>query len=198
MNATRRRLAIVAVAAALLVTTSAGCGVSTQERPQRIDPSDVPFGLLQARRPVVSVPAGATADLIVYFVGPAGLGTALRELRGIGTAKDALDALAAGPTQDEARAGLRSALVPRSISDVRVAAGQATVDLDPEFLQLGRTEQALALAQVVFTLTGLDAIDRVRFLVAGESLPVTVAGGRTTTAPIGRDQVVVPEVPRGG
>jgi germination protein M len=193
MSPTRLRRATVAATMVIAATVLAGCGVSTQTTQREIEPSDVPFGLMQSRRPTTtSAPPGTASDIVVYFVGTSGLGAAVREQRGNATAEDALDALAAGPTDGEARAGFRSALVPGSIDDVRVANGLARVDLDPEFLQLGRTEQALAIAQIVFTLTELETVDRVRLLVGGEPLPVAIVTGRTTTAPIDRDQVVVP------
>jgi germination protein M len=185
----------VLVASAVTAVLVAGCGgVSTQGTPRAIQPSDVPFGLLQTNRPTPAPTLpGATEDLVVYFAGPNGLSSVVREQRGAATATDAVDGLTAGPTDEEARAGLHSALVRRTVDGVRVASGVATVDLDSEFLQLGRSEQAFAIAQLVFTLTELDNVERVRLRVGGESLPVATVSGRATTAPIGRNQVVIPD-----
>jgi hypothetical protein len=190
------RIGAVAALLALVAGVTAGCGVATQSTPRRIPPSDVPFGLLRARdSTTTSVPTGATSELVVYLVGPDGLAPVTRDVRGTPTARDSADALTTGPTSDEAHAGYRSALVPGAIEEIRVANGKATVELDPEFLQQGRLEQALAIAQMVLTLTELDTVDRVRFLVGGEPLAVAQDNGRTTTAPISRDQVAVPPLP---
>jgi hypothetical protein len=192
MESRTRRLATAIVVITVAVAV-AGCGVSTQSTPRVIEPSEVPFGLMEATRsPPTSPPRGAAVRLGLYFVGPSGLATVVRELQRAPTPGEAADALMAGPTSAEAHAGYRSAVVPGAIKDVEVNGGVATVELDSEFLQQGRLEQALAIAQIVFTLTGVENVTRVRFFVDDEALPVAQSNGRTTTEPIGRDRVVIP------
>jgi germination protein M len=196
VSTSRTRLRAVAATVSLLLVVATGCGVSSQSSPQRIQPKDVPFGLLRSRdSTTTSMPPGATTELGVWFVGPDGLTSVVREVRDGPTGRDLVDALTAGPSADEAHAGYRSALVPRSIDDVRIADGLATVELDAEFLQLGRVEQGFAIAQIVYTLTELNSVDRVRLLVDGEPLPVVQTNGRTSAAPISREDVVIPKAP---
>ena len=86
------------------------------------------------------------------------------------------------PDIDEA-AGLRSAL-PFGLSiDVSVERGVATVDLDPTFLLVvSGSEQRLAVAQIVLTLTRRAGIGQVTF--TSDSQPINVPrGGGDLTAP---------------
>lgn len=182
------------VAAAVVVAALAGCGVTTQAEPEVINRDEVPFGLLKPSegRGTAPAPAEATVSTVVYFVAPGGLAASLREARGPLDAAIVLDLLARGPTAAEARAGLRSALVPDGAVRVAVDNGRAIVGLGPEFLQLSRAEQGLAVAQIVYTLTELENVSGVRFEASGQRLTVPVRGGDPTSRPIDRSQVVIP------
>lgn len=182
--------------AGVLVLALGACGVAAQGTPQVFPPEDVPFGLLvRDEGATTTTVSQGGASVVVYFVGSQGLAAAIRDLYEPASPEDALAALVSGPTAVEARAGLRSALVPDVEAGVSVRDGTATVALDPEFLRLSRVEQALAVAQVVYTLTEFPEVVAVRFRVDGAPLAISVRDGAPTTGPIGRPQVVIPLVP---
>jgi len=78
---------------------------------------------------------------------------------------------------DEERAGLSSSIpAGTTLNGITVADGIAVIDLSSEFVSGGGTlSMTSRLAQVVFTLTRLDTVDGVRFLIDG--VPTTVFGG---------------------
>jgi spore germination protein GerM len=87
-----------------------------------------------------------------------------------------MEALVTGPTEDE-RAGVPSisSAIPEgtSVIGVEVEEDLARVDLSDEFDDGGGSFSMFArLAQVVYTLTRIDGIEQVEFLIEGE--PVTV------------------------
>ncbi|MDH4119458.1 MAG: GerMN domain-containing protein [Acidimicrobiia bacterium] len=100
-----------------------------------------------------------------------------------------LRALLAGVSADEAEAGLSTAipgdtlLLGLSISD-----GTATVDLSREFEQGGGSFGMLSrLAQVVYTITQFDTVDRVVFWLDGEPVTVFSGEGILLEDPVTRD-----------
>jgi hypothetical protein len=91
----------------------------------------------------------------------------------------ALEFLLAGPAPGEAEAipGMSSAIPEgTTLNGVTVESRTATVDLSAEFTSGGGSLSMMGrLAQVVFTMTGFDDVDGVRFLIDG--VPTTVFGG---------------------
>lgn len=190
----RRAFTVAILLGGMLLT--AGCGVTTQDSPKSISPEDVPFGLLRESPPASTAPkAGSSSALLLYFVGPGGLVPVPREVAGDGSARTAVSALLQGPTSAEAQGGIRSALPPDAEAQVTVRDRRATVDLDSNYLELSQVEQGLAVAQLVYTLTGVDEVDTVRFRVAGNRLTISVRDGTPTSDPVSRDQVVIPRLP---
>lgn len=104
-------------------------------------------------------------------------------------ASAALHALLAGPSADEAMAGIVS-LVPAGteLNGVDVQGSVATVDLSSEFESGGGTlSMTLRIAQVVYTATAIDGIDMLRFRIDGE--PRTTIGGEGVMVDgVGREQ----------
>ncbi len=91
--------------------------------------------------------------------------------------RGALSALFTGPTSAEQAQGLASAVPTGTrLLGVKLADGLATVDVSQEFASGGGTLSLQArLAQVVFTATQFDNVERVNFLMDGD--PLTVLGG---------------------
>lgn len=93
------------------------------------------------------------------------------------TPADAVRALLAGPSAEDADAGLVS-LVPAGtrLRGVTVSGSQAVVDLSAQFDSGGGNLSVMGrVAQVVFTVTQFDGIDTVRFSIDG--VPVTELTG---------------------
>lgn len=156
--------ALVAGALAL-----AACGVPTDDQPR-----DVPSG---ERAELGVAGGGATGsagrDPQVFLLGST---RAKETLAGAPravppTLTGVLAAMLAGPSAEEQARRLRSAVPSGTrLRSARVGEdGVATVDLDATFDQSQGDAQRKAVAQVVFTATGIDGVDAVRLLVEGKS-----------------------------
>jgi hypothetical protein len=174
------RLAAVLVAV-LLLGPLAGCGVGAQERNE---PAPLPEVLPTPPRPPGS---GGGEDLVVYLVSGASLSPVRRavpERR----PQDAVDQLLAGPTRAEVLSGLRTALSPQHLSVLTGPdpGGTVTVTVTRGFTGIGRGNQLLATAQVVFTVTELPGVQAVRVTADGSPVEVPTDEG-LSAEPVGRE-----------
>lgn len=185
MRGLRHRTGRVA-AVACSIAAVVGCGVSTEPTPTRIDASDVPYGLLDA----ASAPATTRAigpSVAVFLVAEDRLVEVARSVDADATLEDLVAVVADGPTSAEASMGLASALPEGHVAAVTSTRGVAVVDLRPSFATLGGRDQALAIAQVVVTLTGRPGIGRVAFTLDGTGIEVPRGDGALTTDALARD-----------
>jgi hypothetical protein len=182
-----RRGSVAAVATALVLLVSA-CGVPTHDAAHKVDTKDVPFELLDERAgPPVRDAFGDTEKLI-YFARDRRLVPTSRKLPPDSSLSRILDALGRGPNRNEVEAGLRSTLPDESrFPEVGIARGTATVDLDRRFTSLSGEDQVIALAQLVYTITGQPGIGLVRFTLDGRPTEVPRANGELTSGPVSRD-----------
>ena len=107
------------------------------------------------------------------------------------TLESAIGALRAGPRFTDTQAGLRSA-IPSSemIESATVQSGTATITLAPSFLTLPGTEQILAVAQIVYTVTNLPGTGLVEFRLGDRPLSVPTSDGQPSRGPLSRDDYV--------
>ena len=141
-----------------------------------------------------SASAGGTTVVRAYFyldgpMGSAGLVPVAREIPEqltVGTA--ALEALLAGPTNDETAAGVASAVPAGSrLLGLAIADGVATVDLSTEFDSGGgSTSIFVRLGQVIYTLTQFPTVQAVRFQIDGRLVTVFSSEGLIIDSPLGR------------
>jgi hypothetical protein len=179
-----------AIAGFIALTLLAGCGVRGESSETRIEPDDVPFELLE---PTPSVgqsapdgPGGPGGQATIFLDGGAGLVPVVRELDEPARPADVLRALVAGPTPEEEAFGVQTAITSgKAALSVRTDGTLAVVELGDAFFSQG-ADQVTALAQIVFTLTGLEPITRIRFLVGAEPAEVPRADGVLTAEPVGR------------
>jgi spore germination protein GerM len=185
VSARRSGLTVLAVALTMFV---AACGVPTHDAAHEVDPKEVPFQLLDERAgPPVQNPFGAE-EKIIYFARDRRLVPTGRKLPPDAPLSRILDALGRGPNRNEVDAGLRSTLPDESrFPGVSVSRGTATVDLGPRFTALSGEDQVIALAQLVYTITGQPGIGLVRFTLDGRPTEVPRANGELTAAPVSRD-----------
>jgi spore germination protein GerM len=110
------------------------------------------------------------------------------------TAAAALEALLAGPTDDEAAsAPALSTQIPEGteLLDVTIADGVATVDLSAEFAaDDDSAAAAMRVAQVVFTVTRYDDVTSVLFEQEGAPVAVQTSQGDLVDRPVTRDDYV--------
>src|SRR5581483_8942546 len=144
----------------------AACGVQPDRTASVENDRNVPFDLLD--RSASTAPATTVVDRTtdVYLVD----GDHLRAVHRPATSDPAalVAALVQGPTADEGTTGLRTAV------------------LGPAFTTVNVDQQILALGQLVFTLTSLPGVNRVRFQLDGETTKVTRADGSTVTGAVSR------------
>ncbi|WP_222195026.1 GerMN domain-containing protein [Modestobacter italicus] len=171
-----RRPLVLLVALVLLL---AGCGVGTQDSPERLTLTEAPTA-----RP--SSPGPGTVELEVFFV----RGTRLEPVSRSAPSLDAetlLEVLVAGPTRTEVLAGLRTAIAPQTPTvPTGLAERRLEVDLPRELTDVTGGNQLLTVAQLVWTLTTLPTVDEVRFTSGGVPVEVPTDAG-LTGAPVDRD-----------
>jgi spore germination protein GerM len=171
-----RRRGALAWSLALLVLV--GCGVPTDDAARRISPNRLPDALRPAGSTTTTLVV-AMANVEVYFVRNGRLVPVEHEVEAPTTPTKAVAALTAGPAQDDPT-GLRSAIPDAQvIVDVDVQAGTATVELSDAFDQVQTPDQALAIGQLVLTLTHLRGVGQVRFDLGGTSVAVPLPDGKT-------------------
>lgn len=171
----RRWLAL----AGLLAMTS--CGLPASGKVQRIDPSTVPYGLL-ARQVATPSPPQAGPRVAVYLVDGDHLVARQRQITGLNVPAEALRSLLAGPTPTESAHGLASDIPAQThLYSLDLQGTVATVDLSATFGTAGGSQQVLAVAQIVYTVTASRYIDAVRFSLSGR--PIEVPNGTGSLAP---------------
>jgi hypothetical protein len=199
----RVRAAAVVAAVGLAVMT-AGCGVRPDHTARTLAADQVPYGLLDqapvGAPPVTAPVAVAKVNVAVYFLTGERLQPAPRSVAEPATPLRAVNALLDGPNEEEAVAGLRTAINPATEAVVtRPAPELVAVDLSTAFAAVPTQEQRLALAQIVFTVTGLPGVKGVRFTLAGAPVEVPLPDGTLTSSPVGRNAFAnVAPLPAGG
>ncbi len=173
----RARLITIAVFAVFACT---GCGVSAESSPH---------SLTAGSDPTVAPPAGTVTRLSsVFLVRVNGLVVAHRPVPVPVTLARIVQALLSGPTSAEAERGLRSAIpATLSLHKLSEAGGTVTIDFSQGLGAIDSTEQSLALAQLVYTVTERSGVNQLRVLVDGQSVEVPRADGTLTNGNLSRD-----------
>lgn len=178
--------------AGLLVSGLPGCGVPTQESPQVIEPSSVPYDLLAPGTPKPDsqrTPPQTPATATIYFVTGDDILTAVRRSVPGSTARERADKLlgllARGPTPAEQTGSLRSALPTGVRLSVAGLDGDLiTVDLSGELGGGTAEENITAVAQIVLSVTSLEGVGRVRLTVNRQPVDGPRGDGTLTGAPL--------------
>ncbi len=182
MRGILRTLVAITVLAALLAVGPVAC--VRQAEPEPPAPEPVP-----APEPEPEPEPAEDVSLRVYFVRGERLGVAVREVPAtVAVAAASIEELLGGPTGEEAEAGLASE-VPEGteLLGVDVADGVATVDLSADFASGGGSlSMQLRVAQIVFTLTQFDTVERVAFMLDGEPVDAIGGEGIMVDPPVGR------------
>ncbi|MGY2066968.1 GerMN domain-containing protein [Blastococcus sp. SYSU DS0619] len=182
----RHRLRAAGALGAVLAVT-ASCGVPTGEGPSTIAPGDVPYGLAAPTPAPSAVPSSVVGQTgWAYFVGgDEALVPRARET-GAGTPEERLgellSALSAGPTEEEQREQLSTALPSgTTLSVTGIDAATATIDLSGT-APLSASRRAVA--QIVLTATSLPGVAAVLLTSGGEPVEAPLPSGALTDAPL--------------
>lgn len=142
------------LATALLLFAFTGCGAGEEARPAAAKTTDAAEGTLEvwlAREGALFLAERGTANQ-----------TAI--------GGEAVEALLAGPSPAEEAAGIGTAIPEGSeLLGLEIDDGVATADMSEEFASgAGSSVELLRLAQLVYTLTQSESVDRVSLLIEGE------------------------------
>jgi Sporulation and spore germination len=182
----RRRVRLVVFGGFLAVSgVAAACGVSPDSSASRIEPTDVPFGLLDDEPTTTSVGSGRVTN--VYLLTEDRLVAVERTVPKENDLADLLEVVVSGPSEVEQSLGITSAIPAGTVASVTSSRGIAEVDLTAAFGDVRSREQLLALGQIVYTLTGQPGIGGVRFTLEGEEITVPLADGTLSDDPLARD-----------
>lgn len=169
------------------------CGVPADGSARPIDPGRIPFGLAEATSTTTTVAgagdveAGVTGQLVrLYFAADNQFVVVERTLPVV-TLERVVDALAGGPRESDGVLGARSVIGVEDIQSVTLKAGIATVSLTSRFPELPPSEQRLAVAQLVLTLTSRPGVGQVAFSLEDKSVDVPRADGSITRGNVSRD-----------
>jgi len=193
MTRSIRTVGAVVLVVLLALVALVSCGVSSQGEATRIEPEDVPFGLLEDQPTTTAVAAGRSTT--VYLLSEDKLIPVARTVPSDAGLADLLTEVITGPTEVEQTLGITSAVPSGSVSSVDASRGIAEVDLASSFGDIRSGDQILALGQIVYTLTGQPGIGGVRFTVEGEEVTVPLSDGRLSDDPLSRDdfRAIAPE-----
>lgn len=180
------RLLAAALALSAVVEGVSGCGLSENSAPRAIATSDIPSELID-EAPSSSTTLGqspSTASVTVYYLalqdGITRLTAVPREVVDPTRPKDRIEALLTPPTPDEQEAGITTSIPADTVllnTDLDESSGELTIDLSTSLFDVQGEELRNAFAQIVWTITELDVVSRVRFLVDGVSIRVPDEGG---------------------
>jgi hypothetical protein len=178
---TGRRLALVT--AAVAIAALAGCGVPPEREPRPIDPPRGPFQAL-ASTPPAATATGSIPERL-FLVKDGMLVAVTRRVEREPTVDELVADLLNGPTDSEGDAGITSALLGgQVISDVRVDSGRASVELAEPIEGAARTDEVLAYAQLVCTLTARPDVSGVVFTRDRQAVGVPRADGSLSPGPL--------------
>lgn len=172
---------LVAALAVASVSVPAACGVPTDRRPRPLSKEAVPFGLLDSTSSttttVVANPA-TSATVEIFLVTEDRLVAVTRQVAAPPTPAATVGRLLRGPTPEERASGVRTAISAGAEVHVQTEKARTVrLDLDRSFVELEGREQILALAQLVFTATGLHDVEAVAFTLEGQQVEVPTADG---------------------
>jgi hypothetical protein len=182
----RRRGQVLAGLCGLgLATVVAGCGLPTDSSPRDIPPE---FALDAVPSTVAPVVPSATGPRAYFLSGPPGqLGTLLpvsRQVESDGIIQSLFDGL----TTAEQSRGLRTAIPEDTeLLEARVLPdGTARIDVSDEIFAATDEATTEAVAQIVFTATGLPRASQVELLVDGERRAWPLGNGSSADGPLTR------------
>jgi hypothetical protein len=174
----RRLTLLLAVPVAVLATVLCGCGISLQQGPEAI-------AIRPSRVAVSTPPSVGPAIDTVFLVRGTRLQAVRRRTTRAGDVREVLGLLTGGPTPAEAAGGTRTALAPQPISVLGLSdSGVLTLGVTRQFTGVVGTDQLLAVAQVVWTVSQFPWVDGVRFVTGDEPLEIPTDHGlvqRTVT-----------------
>lgn len=170
----------------LMALVASACSTGTDANPNVISKKDVPFGLLRHTPPQ---PASAfpARYITIYLDVSSRLVAVSHQVSTAPSVRSALAALGQGPTDEEAAQGLESPISTATpLTLLRMGTGTATVSVGTSFTNLGGADEAIAAAQLVYTLTAFPGVTQVQLRIDGKAAQVPTANGKLSSGPLAR------------
>lgn len=184
-----RGLAVFVATLAATVSVAA-CGIADDGVPREIDESALPAELVEPPTTTSTTTDVATSVIEVFLLDEDRLAPVDRELARPVEALDVLEQLFMGPTADEREEGLATQLSSGwTVRSADLAGRTLVIDLGADTLEvLEGQSQRQAIAQIVFTVTGLPGVDDVLLQIEGNPRPVPTDDGEADgETPVDRD-----------
>jgi spore germination protein GerM len=189
------RIVAVLVAVAALAAL-AGCGIPNDSQPRNVAESE----RLQLADQKAPAQAASSVGPKVYFLSQAPNGQDRLQPAGrnvSSTPTAVLTELLNGLTKEEQQERRWRTSIPadtKLMSATQESDGTLVIDLNQAFFQATSENQIKAVAQIVFTATGIDGVQRVKILVEGQ--PQGWLRGDGTAQPVGEPltQYAYPEL----
>ncbi len=177
------------VAALVLCLAGTACGIGVDRSPRVIDKSQQRE--LGASRPADAAGLSSNGEQRVFFVTDVGKtgGSRLQQVsRQVGSTPEmVLAELLKGPNDQELNGKLRTAIPTGATVHGATRTGEVvTVDLDGTLAATGGDRQILAIAQIVYSLTAIDGVQRVSILVDGITREWPTEDGTPRSEPLTR------------
>lgn len=185
-----RRLLVTLAYAALLASAGA-CGVPSDPTPIAI--SNVPYDLLSpAAAPTSRPTTPATRGPFVYLLDSQDRLVPVENDVVDETPSDTVSALlgrlAAGPTEDERRAGLSTALGPTATLTLRsLEGGRALIEVVTGEHEPSADRLPLAVGQVVLSVTTVPGVASVVLTAGDQTIDAPLPSGARTDRPLVRE-----------
>lgn len=192
----RRGLGVSGLALVLICSAVGACSLPQEGSVRSIDPAKIPYELNATTTsttlappsstsvdPALAGPEPAVESVSLFFIAGSQVVSISRLLLSPASEIQVLDSLAEGLPPGDLSAGLRTAIPERSRFEVTVERGLARVELPPLLTSaIPGSEQRLAIAQIVLTLTRRAGIGQVVF----------TSGDRPQSVPRGRGDLTQP------
>lgn len=176
---------LVAVAVTFAASAFSGCGVTSDDSPRNVPPADQE----QLRVATDRSAGAATGTARVYLVAPEGAGQS-QTLEAVArdvteSAPEVVSELLAGPNAAETVSQYRTALPAglRLLSANR-RGGVLRVDVSKELGELSGEALVAAVAQLVFTASGIDGVQSVKILIDGADQQLPAGNGELQNVPL--------------
>lgn len=175
------------LAGCLALALLAGCGIPVEDGARPLSADEIPPSLPD-QAPAPNSPRGGqgSAWTEVFFVRESRLQPVRREASIPPSVEGALAMVLRGPTPGERSEGVRTAVTSQVRLAGTVAAGVPLIEVTESFGQVEGQEQILALAQLVYTLTGVRGVNGVSFALSGRPVEVPTGDGTLKRGPLRR------------
>jgi len=179
---TRRPVTVIVAVLGLLGVLLGACGIPSDSSPRAIGDDEILDRLEGGQGTETGTdPEGEGRAVVVWFVSDEQLRQTQRSVPSNEGVAGSIRALLEGPSPQEREAGISTSIpVGTELISAEQEGDRLTLDFTDELQTVEGSELQYAVAQIVYTATDFNGdIQRVRFMVEGEVVPVPLDDGGT-------------------